>query len=89
MLNYLVFQQFIILKNKILNIIFNLQFFPQVICGNYVKAKAFLKYFEKTYLGYMKTGMEKSPIFPVEMWNHYDNDDFSSLSFSNLRLVFI
>jgi hypothetical protein len=23
----------------------------------------------------MKTGMEKSPIFPVKMWNHYDNDD--------------
>jgi hypothetical protein len=37
-----------------------------------VKAKAFLRYFEKTYLGYMKTGMEKSPIFPVKMWNHYD-----------------
>jgi len=54
-----------------------------------MRAKAFLKYFEKTYLGYMKTGMEKSPIFPVKMWNHYENDDFSSLSFSNLRLVFI
>jgi hypothetical protein len=39
--------------------------------------------------GYMKTDMEKSPIFSVKMWNHYDNDDFSSLSFSNLRLVFI
>jgi hypothetical protein len=36
-------------------------------CGNYVKAKAFLKYFEKKYLGYMKTGMEKSPIFSVKM----------------------
>jgi len=76
--------KFIILKNEILNTIF-----PEVVCGNYVKAKAFLKYFEKKYLGYMKTGMEKSPIFPVKMWNHYDNDDFSSLSFSNLRLVFI
>jgi hypothetical protein len=48
-----------------------------------MKAKAFLKYFEKTYLSYMKTG------FSVKIWNHYDNDDFSSLSFSNLRLVFI
>ena len=79
-----VHQQFLILKNEIFNTIF-----PEVVCGNYMKAKAFLKYFEKTYLGYMKTGMEKSPIFPVKMWSHYDNDDFSSLSFSNLRLVFI
>ena len=42
----------IILKNEILNIIF-----LEVVSGNYMKAKAFLKYFEKTYLGYMKTGM--------------------------------
>jgi len=38
-----------------------------------MKAKAFLKYFEKAYLGYMKTGKEKSPIFSVKMWNHYDH----------------
>jgi hypothetical protein len=51
-------QQFIILKNEILNTIF-----PEVVSGNYIKA---IKYFEKTYLGYMKIGMEKSPIFPVK-----------------------
>jgi len=63
-----VHQQFLTLKNEIFN-----KIFPEVVCGNYMKA--FLKYFEKTYLGYMKTGMEKSPVFPVKMWNHYDNDD--------------
>jgi hypothetical protein len=41
------------LKNEILY-----KNFPEVVCENYVKAKAFLKYYEKTYLGYMKTGME-------------------------------
>ena len=52
-----------------------------------MKAKAFLKYFEKTYLGYMKTGLWRNlQFFAVKMWNHYDNDDFSSLSFSNLDL---
>jgi len=43
-ISHRILQQFIILKNEILNTIF-----PEVVCANYVKAKAFLKYFEKTY----------------------------------------
>jgi hypothetical protein len=48
--------------------------YPNIGSSDHTKAKKYIQYIEKTYIGYSKTGISVSPLFSVKMWNHYDND---------------
>ena len=39
------------------------------------KSEQFISYFERTYLGAARDSVQKAAIFPIIMWNHFDNDD--------------